>query len=129
MSQAHYQDFLASVLLPQLLVQRAGVTDQVLVAENGRDALTFLHEICRGPHCPALILLDMNMPVFNGLEFLEAYQQLPATQRQAIVVIMLTSAVLDRDLERLRHRPVVGVLNKPLTKEKLQELLTQYFPA
>jgi CheY-like chemotaxis protein len=115
--------------LNKLLVQRAGVTDQVLVAENGREALAILHETCPSPRCPALILLDLNMPVFNGLEFLEAYQQLPAAQRQAIVVIMLTSAVLDRDLERLRHLPVAGVLDKPLTKEKLQGLLAQHFPA
>ena len=63
------------------------------------------------------------MPVFNGLGFLEVYQQLPLVQRQAIVVIVLTSAVLDRDLERLQHLPVAGVFDKPLTKEKLQRLL------
>ena len=51
------------------------------------------------------------------------------TQRQRIVVIVLIPAVLDRDLERLRHLLVAGVLDKPLTREKWQGLLARYFPA
>jgi len=115
--------------LNRLLVQRAGITDQILVAEDGREALRILHDTCPGTNCSALVLLDLNMPVFNGLEFLQAYQQLPPAQRQSTLVIVLTSAVLDRDLAQLQRLPVAGVLAKPLTKEKLQRLLDQYFPA
>lgn len=44
------------------------VADQVLMAENGEEALRTLHRTCTGPDVsasPVLILLDMNMPVIN----------------------------------------------------------------
>ena len=116
--------------LSQALIKRSGVAEHVLVAENGLEALQVLRQTCppAGSQCPALILLDVNMPVLNGIEFLEAYQQLPPAQRQARVIVMLTTSLLPRDLERMRQLPIAGVLDKPLTLEKLQLVLRQQFP-
>ena len=115
--------------LNQALIARTGVAAQVLVAENGLEALQQLHRTCLpdSQQCLALILLDVNMPVMNGFEFLEAYAQLPAVQQQAIVIVMLTTSLLPRDLERMRQLPVSDVLDKPLTKEKLLRVVRQYF--
>ena len=117
--------------ITKLLLERAGVTE-LMVAEDGAQALRALVTACQLPgkaQCPELILLDLNMPVLNGIEFLQAYQHLPAAQRQGIVVLLLTSAWVERDLEQLRGLPLNGVLEKPLTMAKLQQLLDQYFPA
>ncbi|WP_262489993.1 hypothetical protein [Hymenobacter sp. AT01-02] len=40
---------------------------------------------------------------------------------------MLTTSLLSQDLERVQQLPVADVLNKPLTKEKVQGLLEKYF--
>ncbi len=117
--------------LNKLLLTRMGVAQQVLVAENGEQALRTLGQACQSranPACPRLILLDMNMPVLNGLGFLEAYRQLPLAQQQPIVIVMLTTSLHPADLDRARQLPIAGFLNKPLTREKVLALWEQHFP-
>ena len=116
--------------LNKLLLTRMGIAHQILVAENGEQALRTLDQTCRvsgDTICPRLILLDMNMPVLNGLAFLEAYAQMPLDQRQAIVIVMLTTSLHPVDLARARELPIAGFLNKPLTQEKVQALLQEHF--
>ncbi|GAB3637886.1 response regulator [Hymenobacter arcticus] len=116
--------------LNKLLLTRMGVAQQVLVAENGEQALRTLDQTCTAPPtaaCPRLILLDMNMPVLNGLAFLEAYAQMPLARQQAIVIVMLTTSLHPVDLHRAEQLPIAGFLNKPLTKEKVTALLEEHF--
>lgn len=115
--------------LNKLLLTRMGIAEQVLVAENGEQALRTLDQTCRTPEsaaCPRLILLDMNMPVLNGLAFLEAYVQMPLTE-PPIVVVMLTTSLHEHDLTRAQQLPIAGFLNKPLTREKVTALLQEHF--
>jgi CheY-like chemotaxis protein len=115
--------------LNELLLKRLDVADKLLTAQNGREALATLHTMCltAGANCPSLILLDVNMPVMNGIEFLEVYSQLPAAQRESAVVIMLTTSLHSRDLERVQELPIAGLVNKPLTKEKVDVILKEHF--
>ena len=106
------------------LLKGLGVTDHILVAHNGQEALALLARHCPpAAMCPALVLLDLHMPVMGGIDFLAAYQP-PAP---AIHVVILTSSVHPHDLDRLRGLSYLAVLQKPLTPTKIDDLLQEHF--
>lgn len=114
--------------LNELLIGQMGITSEVIIAQNGREALEKLQEQCltRG-QCPELILLDINMPVLNGFGFLEAYQQLTSKQQVTSVIVMLTTSLNPKDIAKGKEYRVAGFLNKPLLEKDLEEMVNKYF--
>lgn len=116
--------------LNQTLLRRMAISDQVLVAGNGQEALDLLHAHCElptSPTCPALILLDMKMPIMNGFEFLQAYAQRPERENPTVVIIMLTTSLNPRDVQQMQGLPIAGYLTKPLTRDKVNQVLQEHF--
>ena len=111
--------------LHEQLLLSLGVTEHCLVAENGADALALLAEYAAPDGVfPALVLLDVHMPVMDGIEFLEAYIQPPSPPP---VVIVLTTSVHARDQARMSKLPVADWVSKPLTRAKVNTILQQHF--
>lgn len=115
--------------LHQRLLVRLDACEQVLVATNGALALEVLARAAGpfGATNPVLVLLDLNMPVLDGFEFLAAFQALPPVQQQGVVVVVLTSSLSPQDLDRVNDLPVAGFLAKPLNQEKVDALLDIHF--
>jgi CheY-like chemotaxis protein len=113
----------------QHLLRRMQVSEEILVALNGQEALRMLQARCVQPcaSCPALVLLDINMPVMDGFAFLKAYNELPQALREGTVIVMLTTSLLDADRLHARQLPVAGFLNKPLTRAGIHDVLHRHF--
>lgn len=121
-------DDVTTNFLNQRLLTKLAMVEQVLVARNGAEALTRLTHLWETtPDQRVLVLLDVNMPVMDGLEFLDAYQQLPPDQQQRAVIVTLTTSLHAHDLGRLAELPVMELVSKPLTREKLTILLQRHF--
>ena len=87
---------------------------KVLKAMNGLEALKLLKSTT-----PAAIILDINMPIMNGFEFLEHYTR--EFDTHAPVVAMLTSSHHAADRERaMRYDFVKSYFEKPLTPDNLR---------
>ena len=111
--------------LNEHLLKKLNVTDQVQVAYDGNQALEMLSQF--PPFEPALLLLDVNMPVMDGIQFLETFARLPQTQQDATVIVMLTTSMDSSDLARINDLPIAGMVSKPLNREKIDTLLKLHF--
>lgn len=72
---------------------------------------------------PDVILLDLNMPVMNGWEFLDAMQHFKDRWPKPVRIYVLTSSLNESDLHLVKsYDMVTGYLAKPLTKEAILSL-------
>jgi len=114
--------------LNQLLLKRISITDKVLVALNGKEALELVQQHCQHAtaEAPALVLLDIKMPVMNGFQFLEALGQLPGLRSEAIILAVLTTSLHAQDVERVQQLHIPYFLSKPLTQAKIEQVLADH---
>jgi len=75
------------------------------------------------PPAQSLVLLDVKMPGMDGMAFVDAYQRLPESRQQAVVIVLHTASRSSIDLARIEALPIAGLVSKPLTKEKLDTIL------
>jgi CheY-like chemotaxis protein len=83
-------------------------------ASNGQDALNFLHS---GSDLPWLILLDLMMPVMDGLEFLKIIRHDPIVSR--IPVIVVSACARSEVVGEVRSYRVDQILSKPISLDFL----------
>ncbi len=98
-------------------------------SSNGQEALDFITENClqskeSKKKCPDVVLLDLNMPVMDGYEFLEEYSKSVELSKQGIRIIVVSSSDSKRDREKTAQFNVAGYIVKPLTEEKLSPFLS-----
>lgn len=93
------------------------------VFSNGLEAVNFLdNQVIENPEESYLILLDLNMPVMNGWEFLEVMDQRDYPGQLFVVVV--TSSKFKEDYKRAIESPlVIDFLNKPIGPDSLQKFI------
>lgn len=103
--------------------KKNNITNPLYFATNGLEALVVL----RGDHTSSmprerrLILLDLNMPKMNGIEFLRELRSDP--ELRAIPVIVLTTSNEDRDKVEAYNLNVAGYIIKPVTFSSFVETM------
>jgi len=100
--------------------QKAHVSNPLHVAGNGLEALDMLRRNVI-PTDRRLILLDLNMPRMNGIEFLRVLRADP--ELHAIPVVVLTTSNDERDKIDAYDLNVAGYLVKPVTFSDFVELM------
>ena len=102
--------------------KKNNITNPLYMASNGLEALALLRGTEKSPKIPRerrLILLDLNMPKMNGIEFLRELRA--DLELKATPVIVLTTSNEDRDKVEAYKLNVAGYILKPVTLSKFVE--------
>lgn len=103
------------------VAQTSGLFREILSVQNGKDALDFLQTVSKGKgRSPDVILVDLNMPIVNGFDFITAFHDMNLDNKENIGVVVLTSSEDARDIDRARALGIEHYLMKPLTVNSLQ---------
>jgi CheY-like chemotaxis protein len=106
------------------LLQKLEIASEVRVMTNGQQGINCLMHHCFAmEECPELILLDINMPVMDGFEFIEAFHTLNFENKDKVNIAVLTTSSNPIDKEKMGKLGIKYYLNKPLTEEKIHDFL------
>lgn len=112
-----------SQMLSRLQIEAANICENVLEAMNGEEAVTLLSDIVSAKNqnaFPDLILLDLNMPIMGGWEFIEAFTAQFSAFADKTKIIILSSSINPIDVLKANSEKMVhGFFPKPLSIEKL----------
>jgi len=73
-----------------------------------------------------IILLDLQMPLMNGFQFVEEFEKLPPKVKKRYTTVILSSTRNTNDIYKIQsYKSVHSLLEKPLTMEKLFSLMLQ----
>ena len=121
----------ATNFLNKRLLKKMGVTDCIQIARNGAEGIEYLLKSANdkdGYPWPVFILLDINMPLGNGWEFLEEYEKLSTDINKSTVILMLTTSLRDNDQNRAEKSKIIkGFIKKPLTQAELEGAIEAHF--
>ena len=115
------EDNPSDVALAQRAFEKAKILNPLIVAEDGQEALDYLFD--NANHLPALVLLDLKLPVIDGLEVLKRIRANEHTRR--IPVVILTSSKEEQDVAMSYDIGVNSYIRKPVDFFQFAEAIKQ----
>ena len=110
------------------LIRSYNFSKYVYVSTSASSALEFLHNMVVPAKdypqlYPGVIFVDINMPIMDGFQFINAFREIFQTMENPPKLVILTSSVAELDREKtLNISNDIIFLNKPLSKEMLELL-------
>lgn len=117
------EDNLIDQLVITQLLKKVLEIDQIVIANNGKEGIEWL--TTQKKNQSLIILLDIQMPIMNGFEFLDAFEKLNKEIRKEIQIYVLSSTLDPDELEHIsKNDNVTGFLNKPFPIEEFKRKFT-----
>lgn len=110
--------------ITETTLNKLGVAKEVHSALNGQEALDLLNSYFLGDVAvPDIIFLDLNMPIMDGFQFIDAFKKLDFPKKDNILIVVLTSSINPNDVQRAKSLGINNYMTKPISEEKILELL------
>ena len=114
------------VFITKKYIELSGNVEKIIVCNNGKHAFDTLQKLITSKETlPKIIFLDLNMPVWDGWQFLDEFTKIPT--EETITIYILTSSTSDADNEKAEHYSLASnYLIKPISQSQLKDILTDH---
>lgn len=110
--------------IAEKIIKNTGISESIKSFLQATEALDYIKATPPDDQNRTIILVDIQMPVMNGFEFVEAFEKLPADLIKNYTIFIISSSINENDLSRVHNYATVKqFLNKPLTSNNLSVLL------
>ena len=117
------EDDRVDVMAVRRAVRELNIANPLVTKSNGEEALDYLRS--DQDELPVIILLDINMPKMNGIEFLGVVKQDPRLRR--LPVVILTTSKEDQDRLNSFDLGAAGYMLKPVDFHQFIEVIRTIF--
>jgi CheY-like chemotaxis protein len=107
------------LMLVNRIIATSKLSDDVIEFGNGKDAFDALRQMhLFGDNLPDIILLDLNMPIWDGWDFLDEFSGLKLPEYPEVYIITSSTDSMERE-KALSYPMVKGFISKPIHVEAL----------
>jgi CheY-like chemotaxis protein len=109
------------------LITKKGLFDDILNFSNGKEAIDFLKDPQNAHRLPDILFIDINMPVMNGWEFNDAFEEIRSQLGKKITLYNISSSIDLEDINRAKSNPLIAdYLLKPIDEVYLAEIARSF---
>lgn len=112
-------------LIARKVIQLSRFAEEVITIDSALGGIYYLNSNMDSPEeIPEIIFLDIRMPTVDGFGFLKEFENSPKLLHEKCKIYMLSSSLDPEDIKRANKcKYVHGFISKPLSKEKLVQLM------
>lgn len=114
------------VNLVKKIIETKKLCDNLLIFKDGKEGIDYFEALLQNfeqHNIPEVILLDLNMPVMDGWEFLERFTKIKNRLKSPITLYVVSSSINAADIEKAMSLSTVeNYFVKPVNIDKLEAI-------
>ena len=102
--------------------EKLGLAEDVMIFSDGEEAIDFILA-SENSELPEIVLLDINMPIVDGWDFLELFKKVPQEKKDIMEIHMLSSSINPDDVKKAEANVfVVDYITKPISDADVEKI-------
>ncbi|WP_333693764.1 response regulator [Flavobacterium sp.] len=111
--------------ITQKIIERFELADSIFIGRDGLESINLIkNRLVANQLLPEIILLDLEMPIMNGWEFLDEYCKIKDSFPNQVSIYIVSSSISYTDKSKAKnYTDVKDFFSKPVSIETLKEVL------